>query len=228
MQASIATPEAVVLLSGGLDSATSLAIAKSEGFECYALTFDYGQCHRLEIEVARKVATALGVERHVIVEIDLAVFGNSAITGNMDVPKNRSEHDINSGIPVTYVPARNTIFLSFALAYAETIGAEDTFIGVNAVDYSGYPDCRDEFIKSLENTLNLAMEYEFKIHAPLMWLNKAESVKIMKRLGGLKLLKYTQTCYEGRKRACGVCPACKLRLKGFKEAGEEDPVEYEK
>ncbi len=226
--------KAVVLLSGGLDSATALAIAKNEGFECYALSFRYGQRHAVELDAAAKVSAAQGVAAHRIVEIDLRAFGGSALTADVEVPKNRTEAEMEGDIPVTYVPARNTIFLSYALAWAEVLGAQDIFIGVTAVDYSGYPDCRPEFIESFEKMANLATKaavegkMKLKIHAPLIDWSKS---KILKR--GLELgVDYglTTSCYDPAPNgdACGACDTCKLRLKGFKELGLEDPRPYTK
>lgn len=223
---------AVVLLSGGLDSATSAAIAKSQGFDIYALTVNYGQRHKVELEAARKVADALGAKRHWILPLDLRAFGGSALTDDIDVPKDRPLDEMEEGIPSTYVPARNTVFLSLALACAETLGAADIFVGVNAVDYSGYPDCRPEFIEAFERTANLATKagvegtMRFKIHAPLIDLAKAEIIR-----QGLKLgVDYgiTSTCYDPTDdgAACGHCDACLLRLKGFEEAGTTDPAPY--
>lgn len=221
--------KAVLLLSGGLDSATVLAIARSQGFEVYALSFRYGQRHALELEAARAVAQAQGVKEHKIADIDLRLFGGSALTDDIAVPKDRDVAD--TGIPITYVPARNTIFLSFALAWAEVLKAYDIFIGVNALDYSGYPDCRPEFIKAFEETANLATAYgvegdrRIKIHTPLIDLSKAEIIKQGLVLGvdyGLTL-----SCYDpvGGK-ACGHCDSCQLRLKGFSENGVRDPAFY--
>jgi len=223
---------AVVLLSGGLDSATTLAIAKNQGFACHALSFDYEQRHRLEIEAARRIAKSIGVEEHLIAKIDLRVFGQSALTADIDVPKNRSHADIGEGIPATYVPARNTIFLSFALAYAETIGAEDIFMGVNAIDYSGYPDCRPEFIESYQNMAALATKagvegwQKLRIHTPLIKLSKAEIIQRGTKLG----VDYASTlsCYDPTLdgKACGQCDSCLLRKKGFREANISDPSAY--
>jgi 7-cyano-7-deazaguanine synthase len=226
-------PKAVVLLSGGLDSATTLAIARDEGFDCYALSFRYGQRHLQEIEAAMQVARYLGAVRHVVTDIDLRQFGGSALTDDIDVPKDRPAADISHGIPITYVPARNTIFLSFALAWAEVLGANDVFIGVNAVDYSGYPDCRPEYIQAFENMANLATKagveghQRLKIHTPLIRLTKA---RIIAR--GLQLsvdYSLTRSCYDpdARGRACGRCDSCHLRLKGFAEAGHADPAPYQ-
>jgi 7-cyano-7-deazaguanine synthase len=223
---------AVVLLSGGLDSATALAIAKRDGFEPYALSFRYGQRHEVELDRARQVAEAGGVARHVIADIDLRVFGGSALTGAIDVPKHDSVDELGSGIPATYVPARNTIFLSFALAYAETIGASDIFIGVNALDYSGYPDCRPEYIEAYEVMARLATRagvegQELTIHTPLMRMTKAEIIETGLSLGVDYSL--TSSCYDpdDQARGCGHCDSCLLRLKGFTEAGGTDPIEYQ-
>ena len=222
---------AVVLLSGGLDSTTVLAIAKSQGFDPYALSFRYGQRHAVELEAARRVATAIGVERHVVAEIDLRVFGGSSLTADIAVPKHDDAAELTSEIPVTYVPARNTIFLSFALAYAETVGAQDIFIGVNALDYSGYPDCRPEYIAAYETMANLATRAgvegsSLTIHTPLIEMTKAQIVQAGLALGvdyGL-----TSSCYDpsGAGQPCGQCDSCLLRLKGFAEAGLADPLVY--
>jgi 7-cyano-7-deazaguanine synthase len=219
---------AICLLSGGLDSATCLAVARSEGFECYSLSFDYGQRHRIELQNAAKIATSLGSVRHLIVPIDLRLFGSSALTADVDVPKS----GVTEGIPITYVPARNTVFLSFALAWAEVLSCSDIFIGVNAIDYSGYPDCRPEFIAAFERMANLATKAGVEgrtrvhIHTPLLQLSKSEIIKLGGSLGvdfGL-----THSCYDPdeRGRSCGLCDSCRLRLKGFVEAGVEDPIEY--
>lgn len=222
---------AVVLLSGGLDSATTLALARAEGFDAYALSFHYGQRHAQELAAATRVAHSLGASEHRIAEIDLRLFGGSALTADIDVPKNRDAGDLATGIPITYVPARNTIFLSYALAWAEVLGATDIFIGVNAVDYSGYPDCRTEFIRAFEDLANLATRAgvegsRFRIHPPLINLTKAEIIR-----RGLELgvdFSLTHSCYDPSPegRACGECDSCQLRLKGFREAGLEDPIAY--
>jgi 7-cyano-7-deazaguanine synthase len=219
---------AVCLLSGGLDSATCLAFARREGFECYALSFDYGQRHRVELKAAGRVAASLGAAKHLVVPIDLRVFGGSALTADLDVPKS----GVASGIPVTYVPARNTVFLSFALAWAEVLACSDIFIGVNAIDYSGYPDCRPEFIDAFERMANLATKAGVEgrthvhVHTPLIHLSKSEIIK----LGGSLGLDFslTHSCYDPdeRGRSCGLCDSCRLRLKGFSEAGIRDPIEY--
>ena len=220
----------VVLLSGGVYSATTLAIAGAEGFACRALTLDYGQRHRLELEAASRVATALDAREHVIIQIDLRRFGGSALTADIAVPTGRDPRDMTD-IPVTYVPARNTIFLALALAWAETLGAEDIFVGVNCLDYSGYPDCRPEYIQAFERMANLATKAgvegtsRFRIHTPLITLNKAEIVRRAAELG--VDLALTWSCYDPRPdgRPCGVCDACILRQKGFAEAGLRDPLE---
>ncbi len=224
-------PEAVVLLSGGLDSTTILAIAQRDGFAVNAMTFRYGQRHDVEIEAARKVAQAANVARHVVVDIDLRQWGGSALTSNIDVPKNRDTAK-NSDIPVTYVPARNTIFLSFALAWAEVLNAHAIYIGVNALDYSGYPDCRPEFIAAFEQLARLATRTgvegttKLEIRAPLLHLSKGEIVA----LGTSLAVDYSATtsCYDPDSNglACGECDACLLRLKGFSEAGINDPISY--
>ncbi len=221
-----------MLLSGGLDSATVLAMARDLGFICHALTIDYGQRHEAEVQAARRVASALGAARHVVTEIDLRAFGGSALTADIAVPKGRSLEAIADGIPITYVPARNTVFLAFALAYAESIGAADIFIGVNAVDYSGYPDCRPEFIAAFERTANLATKagvegrVRFSVRTPLIAMTKAEIIRAGAKLGVDYAL--TLSCYDpGREGiACGACDACTLRRKGFAEAGLADPALY--
>lgn len=223
---------AVVLLSGGLDSTTVLAIAKQRGYDPYALSFRYGQRHAVELESARRVADALGVVRHVVAEIDLRVFGGSALTADIEVPKHASAADLSDDIPTTYVPARNTIFLSFALAYAETVGAQDIFIGVNALDYSGYPDCRPEYIAAFEAMANLATRAGVdgagvSIHTPLIDMTKADIVRAGSELGVDFSL--TSSCYDPAAdgRPCGHCDSCLLRLKGFAEAGLSDPLAYQ-
>jgi len=222
--------KAVCLLSGGLDSATCLGHARRSGFECYALTFDYGQRHRVELEAARRVAATLGAKDHRVAKIDLRVFGHSALTDEIAVPKGRDEAAMSSGIPITYVPARNTIFLSFALAWAEVLEANDIYIGVNALDYSGYPDCRPEFIHAFEHMGNLAtrsaVEGRTRIHirAPLIELTKAEIVRLAVELN--VPLELTHSCYDpdASGRACGACDSCLLRARGFREAGMADPA----
>jgi 7-cyano-7-deazaguanine synthase len=228
------TPQkpAVVLLSGGLDSATVAAIAASEGFQVNALSFDYGQRHRWELEAAKRVAGSLGIANHRIAKIDLRVFGGSALTSDIDVPKGRTSNEMSHGIPITYVPARNTIFLSFALAWAEVLGAEDIFIGVNALDYSGYPDCRPEFIAAYENMANLATKagvegrQKLKVHAPLIQLTKAQIIQRGLELGVDYSL--TSSCYDPDETGapCGQCDSCILRQKGFRENGTQDPLRY--
>jgi len=222
---------AVVLLSGGIDSTTTLAIAIAEGYDPYALSFDYGQRHQIETEAARRVANSLGAKEHRIAKIDLRVFGGSALTDDIPVPKQRSEKDIANGIPTTYVPARNTIFLAYALAWAEVIPANDIFMGVNAIDYSGYPDCRPEFIEAFENLANVGTKAgvegrRFRIHTPLIKLSKAEIIRKAVELG--VDLSLTHSCYDPAPEAlaCGECDSCLLRLKGFREAGIKDPVRY--
>lgn len=223
----------IVLLSGGLDSATTAAIARREGYEVHALSVDYGQRHRFELQSARRVARSLGIRYHDIVRADLSAIGGSALTGDVDVPKDRAIEAMSGEIPATYVPARNTILLSLALARAEAIGAADIFIGVNAVDYSGYPDCRPEFIAAFGRLANLATKagvqrrLNFQIHAPLMQMTKAEIIRRGIELGvdfGL-----THSCYDPAPNgdACGRCDACRLRLKGFADAGCKDPAPYQ-
>ena len=227
-----AMAKAVVLVSGGLDSATALAVAASEGFEVYAMTFRYGQRHAVEVEAARRVADCAGVDQHVVVDIDLRQFGGSALTDALAVPKDRSLAAMAEGVPITYVPARNTIFLSFALAWAEVLGADDIFVGVNAVDYSGYPDCRPAFIEAFERMANLATKAatedgrKMTIHAPLIDLTKGEIIRRGVALGVDYSL--TWSCYapDDRGGACGQCDSCRLRLKGFAEAGMADPIAY--
>lgn len=227
-------PKAVILLSGGLDSTTLLAIAEYEGFELYSLSFSYGQRHKLELISAKKTAEIMGVVKHLVLNIDLKAIGGSALTDNFEVPKNRSPRQMRAAIPITYVPARNTIFLSYALSWAEVLGAQNIFIGVNAVDYSGYPDCRPEYIAAFEKMANLATKVGvespastwFKIKTPLIHLNKAEIIKKGISLG----VDYSKTlsCYDPSPEglACGRCDSCLLRKKGFKEAGVPDPTLY--
>jgi len=221
---------AICLLSGGLDSSTCLALGRREGFECYALSFDYGQRHRVELDAAARVARSLGAAEHLVARIDLRVFGASALTSDIAVPKGRAPAEMAGEIPVTYVPARNTVFLSFALAWAEVLGVSDIFIGVNALDYSGYPDCRPEYIEAYERMANLATKAgvegrtRIRIHTPLIRLSKAEIVKLGRDLGldfGL-----THSCYDPDRagRPCGQCDSCVLRRKGFEEAGIKDPL----
>lgn len=222
--------KAVCLLSGGLDSSVCLALARSQGFECYALSFDYGQRHRVELQSAKRVAQSLGAPQHLVVPIDLRVFGGSALTSDVAVPKGRSVDQMTAEIPITYVPARNTVFLSLALAWAEVLDSADIFIGVNALDYSGYPDCRPEFIEAYEHMANLATKagvegrMHLRIHTPLIRLSKAEIVK----LGAQLRLDFslTHSCYDPDEggRPCGQCDSCLLRRKGFEEAGVKDPL----
>jgi 7-cyano-7-deazaguanine synthase len=220
---------AVVLLSGGLDSATVLAVARDEGYEPYALSFRYGQRHAAELDAAREVARDLGAARHVVADIDLRMFGGSALTGDIDVPHHASADDLGDGIPVTYVPARNTIFLSFALAWAETLGCGDIFIGVNALDYSGYPDCRPEYIRAYEQMANLATKAgvegrQLTIHAPLAGMTKAQIIERGLALGVDYSL--THSCYDPNPdgRPCCWCDSCLLRARGFAELGMTDPA----
>ncbi len=226
--------KAVVLLSGGLDSTTVAAIAQQQGFAVYALSFDYGQNHRVELDFARRVAEQQRVARHAVVKVDLRAFGGSALTSHVPVPKHRTAEEMGHGVPVTYVPARNTVFLSLALAWAETLGASDIFIGVNALDYSGYPDCRPEFIAAFERMANLATKLgtedgrQINIHTPLIAMTKREIIETGMRLGVDYSM--TTTCYDpsASGEACGECDACLLRLKGFAEAGVADPARYRK
>jgi len=222
---------AVVLVSGGLDSATVAAIAAQRGFCIHALTLQYGQRHAIEIEAAKRVARAVGAANHIVQSIDLRAFGGSALTDDIEVPKSESVEEMAAGIPVTYVPARNTIFLSLALAYAEVVGAFDIFIGVNAVDYSGYPDCRPAFIEAFEKLATLATKAgaggrEMRIHAPLMTMSKADIIRAGSRIG----VDYSMThsCYDPAEGvlSCGRCDSCLLRLKGFADAGLTDPIPY--
>jgi 7-cyano-7-deazaguanine synthase len=224
--------KAVVLLSGGLDSATSLAIARAQGFDCYALSFDYGQRHARELDAARPVARAMGVLDHIVLKIDLRQFGGSALTSDAAVPKARTMDEIGTGIPITYVPARNTIFLAFALGYAEVLGAFDIFIGANCLDYSGYPDCRPEFLAAFEGLANLATKAgvegrgTFRVHAPLLQLRKDEIIRRGLELGvdyGL-----TWSCYDPTPLglACGMCDSCQLRREAFSRMGITDPLPY--
>ncbi len=222
---------AVVLLSGGIDSSTTLAIAIAQGYEVYSLSFDYGQRHNLELEAARRVAKSLGVKVHQILKIDMHLFGGSALTADVDVPKGRSEKEIGAGIPDTYAPARNTIFLAHALAWAEVIGAAHIFLGVNAIDYSGYPDCRPEFIALFETLANIGTKAgiegrRFRIHAPLIKLSKADIIRKAREFD--VDLALTHSCYDPTPDglACGLCDSCQLRLKGFREAGLADPIQY--
>jgi 7-cyano-7-deazaguanine synthase len=224
--------KAVVLSSGGLDSSTVMAIAKSEGYDIYSISFRYGQRHACELEASKKISNIFGAKKHLVVDIDLGKIGGSALTDNIDVPKGRDDAEMAEDIPVTYVPARNTIFLSYALAWAEVLGASDIFIGVNAVDYSGYPDCRPEFIKAYEEMANLATKAtvqeksKIKIHTPLIYMTKAEIIKQGLELGVDYSL--THSCYDPFPdgKACGQCDSCILRKKGFTDAGIQDPTEY--
>ena len=226
-------PKAVVLLSGGMDSTTVAAIARSRGFDVHALTFRYGQRHQAEVEAARQVAERLGVRSHEVLDIDLRAFGGSALTGDLEVPKDRPLDEMGHGIPSTYVPARNTIFLAFALGWSEVLGASDIFLGANAVDYSGYPDCRPEFIQAFQTMANLATRAgveggrKLTIHAPLLALSKREIIEQGLALGVDYAI--TRTCYDPSPEgaACGRCDACQLRLKGFREVGLEDPAPYQ-
>ena len=221
---------AVVLVSGGLDSAIALAICAQEGFESYALSFDYGQRHRLELISARKVAASLAARDHRVATIDLRIFGGSALTSDIAVPKNRETKSANE-IPITYVPARNTIFLSYALAWAEVLGAADVFIGANAIDYSGYPDCRPEFLSAFEHIASVGTKAgvegtKFRVHAPLLSMSKADIIRKGTELGVDFSL--THSCYDPSAEglACGKCDSCRLRLAGFREAGLTDPIRY--
>ncbi len=228
--------KAVVLLSGGIDSTTTLAIARAEGYEVYALSFRYGQRHEVELERARAIATMFGVARHLIVTVNLREIGGSALTDErIPVPKDRTSEEIGAGIPVTYVPGRNTIFLAFALAWAEVLGAEDIFFGANVLDYSGYPDCRSEYLRAFEQMANLATragvsgEVRFRIHAPLLYMTKAEIIRRGRELGVEYRL--TWSCYDpvergGEVLACGRCDSCQIRRRGFAEAGIADPIPY--
>jgi 7-cyano-7-deazaguanine synthase len=225
------TARAIILLSGGLDSATVLALASQEGFELYALSFDYGQRHQVELEKARQLAMRYSVKRHIVSKIDLRTFGGSALTSEIEVPKNRDVENVNA-IPLTYVPARNTIFLSYALAFAEVTGARDIFIGVNAVDYSGYPDCRPEFIDAFEKVANLGTKSgvegktPIRIRTPLLQMSKAEIIRAGVEAGVDYSL--TSSCYDPDEKgfACAHCDACLLRLRGFSDAGVPDPIPY--
>ena len=220
---------AIILLSGGLDSATCLAIARADGFApLYTLAFDYGQRHRFELTAAAKLAADAGVKEHRVVTIDLRQFGGSALTGDAAVPKDRNEDQMSAAIPITYVPARNTIFLSYALAWSEVLGIQDAFIGVNAIDYSGYPDCRPEFIQAFERAANLGTKFagRFKIRTPLIQMTKAQIIRRGTELGVNYAL--THSCYDPDETgaACGHCDSCLLRQKGFAQAGVEDPTRY--
>ena len=223
--------KAVVLSSGGIDSTTVMAIAKREGYEIHSLSFKYGQRHAIEIESARTVAEIMGVKEHMVINIDLGKIGGSALTDNIDVPKGRDDADIRQGIPITYVPARNTVFLAYALAWAEVLEASDIFIGVNAVDYSGYPDCRPEYVEAFERMANLATKAAvegkpLKLHAPLLHLSKAEIIQQGTQLGVDFSL--TVSCYQADEegRACGLCDSCRLRHAGFEQAAIPDTTRY--
>ena len=226
--------KAVVLCSGGVDSTTVMAMAKEEGYQIYSLSFYYGQRHAVELEAAKTVAKALGALEHLVIDVDLAAIGGSALTSDMEVPKGRTEQEMEHGIPETYVPARNTIFLSYALAWAEVLGASDIFAGVNAIDYSGYPDCRGEFIAAFEKTANLATAAalqdrgQYCINTPIIEMTKADIILTGTRLNVDYSL--THSCYDPdeKGRSCGRCDSCRLRLKGFAEAGLTDPIEYAK
>jgi 7-cyano-7-deazaguanine synthase len=225
-------PRAIVLLSGGIDSTTTLAIAKSQGFEVYALSFRYGQRHQVELGAAEQIARHFQAAKHMIIDVDLRLFGGSALTDNIEVPKNRGTEEMSKAIPITYVPARNTIFLSFALAWAEILGSEDIFIGVNVLDYSGYPDCRPEYVAAFERMANLATKagvegkQKLKIHTPLIQMTKVQIIRKGLELGVDYSL--THSCYDPSEKgeACGECDSCLLRLKGFREAGVPDPGKY--
>jgi len=224
--------KAVALASGGLDSSTAMALARNQGFEIYALSFDYGQRHRCELEAARRVVKSLGIQHHIVAAIDLRAFGGSALTSEMEVPKSRDIENISAEIPATYVPARNTIFLSFALGWCEVLHAQDIFIGVNAVDYSGYPDCRPEFLKAFERLANLATKAgvegaaRYEIHAPLLHMSKAQIIQAGIEAGVDFSL--THSCYDPSPEglACGACDSCILRRRGFEQAGIADPTRY--
>lgn len=226
-------PKAVVLLSGGLDSATVLAIARNQGYTCHAISFDYGQRHAAELEAARRIAAKLEVASHRVIRVDLRAIGGSALTSDIEVPTGRSQEAIGQGIPITYVPARNTVFLSLALGLAEVVGAFDLFVGVNAVDYSGYPDCRQEYLTAFEQLANLATAAgvegrgKFRIHAPLVSMSKADIIRSGTKLG--LDLGMTVSCYQAdlEGRACGRCDSCLLRIKGFEEAGLPDVTRYQ-
>ncbi|MBO6305706.1 MAG: 7-cyano-7-deazaguanine synthase QueC [Selenomonadaceae bacterium] len=222
--------KAVVLLSGGLDSATCMAVAKEQNFELYPISFNYHQRHNIELESAKKIAKFFNVKKHLIIETNMDEIGGSALTDSqISVPEGKLNHDEND-VPITYVPARNLIFLSYALGYAEVINAKHIYIGVNAIDYSGYPDCRPEFIEKFQNVANVAIKAtaaekkNIKIETPLQNLSKKEIVLLAKKLN--VPLEYTHSCYAGKEKACGVCESCKIRLKAFEEAGIKDPVEY--
>ena len=224
--------KAIVLSSGGLDSTTAMAMARQEGYEIYSLSFRYGQRHALELDAAQRVAKALGAKEHLVIDMDLTGIGGSALTDDLDVPKARTDEEMRKGIPVTYVPGRNTIFLSYALAWAEVVGASDIFIGVNAIDYSGYPDCRPEYIEAFEHLANLCTkagvegQRPIRIRAPLMQMTKAQIIQEGMALG--VDYRMTHSCYDPsvEGKACGYCDSCLLRKKGFREAGVPDPTDY--
>lgn len=224
--------KAIVLSSGGLDSTTAMAMARQEGYEIYSLSFRYGQRHALELEAAQRVAKALGAKEHLVMDMDLTGIGGSALTDDLDVPKARTDEEMRKGIPVTYVPGRNTIFLSYAVAWAEVVGASDIFIGVNAIDYSGYPDCRPEYIEAFEHLANLGTkagvegQTPMRIRAPLIQMTKAQIIKKGMALG--VDYRMTHSCYDPsvEGKACGYCDSCLLRKKGFREAGVPDPTDY--
>lgn len=223
--------KAVVLLSGGLDSTTTALIAKSQGYKLFTLTFDYGQRHKRELEAARSVAEYLSCDQLLVIPLALSLWGGSALTADIEVPKARSADEMQSDIPITYVPARNTLFIAYGLSYAEAIDAEAIFIGVNAIDYSGYPDCRPEYIAKYQELINLATKKtveggKIEIKTPLIDLAKAEIIRLGQKLGAPYHL--TWSCYEGGEKACGRCDSCHLRLRGFAEAGVEDPIPYER
>ena len=224
------TRKAVVLSSGGLDSTTCMGIAKKEGYEIYSLSFDYGQRHKKELECAKAVANYFGAKEHIIIDFNLRAWGGSALTEDIEVPTDRGLHDMVKEIPITYVPGRNIIFLSFATSYAEKIGAEAIFTGVNQIDYSGYPDCRKEFIESFQQTIQVGTKVgvtgnPIKIITPLLFMNKKEIIQT--GLNSEVDYSLTSSCYNGREKACGVCDSCKLRIQGFREAGSPDPIKYE-
>lgn len=228
----LAMPPAVILVSGGLDSSTVLALAREQGFDRFALSFDYGQRHRFELEAAKRICLSMGVKQHIILNLDLRAFGGSALTADIAIPQDRNEREMQAGIPITYVPARNTVFLSLALGWAEVLGASDIFIGVNAVDYSGYPDCRPEYIAAFERLTQLATkagvenQCQWKIHTPLIALTKAQIIREGLRLGVDYSL--THSCYDPDPigQPCGRCDSCRLRIKGFQEMGATDPLHY--
>ncbi|MHA1377375.1 MAG: 7-cyano-7-deazaguanine synthase QueC [Candidatus Helarchaeota archaeon] len=220
--------KAICLLSGGLDSSTVIYYAKNIGYEIYALSFDYGQRHLKEMEAAKKIASLVKAKEHKILKVDLTQFGGSALTdNNIEIPTDRTDEQIATEIPVTYVPMRNTIFLSFAAVYAEVVGADTIFAGMNVIDYSGYPDCRPEYIKAIEKAINLGSKVQnFKIETPIITMNKSEIIQLGTKLG--VPYEHTWSCYKGQNKACGECESCKFRKKGFEDAGLIDPIEYQK